>query len=159
SQDGGATWARENFASTGAYWCHAIVFNPADPNILYTAVTAQGSKSGIWRSKDNGQTWKQLAGGLPTPSLFNRTSLAIAPSDPKVIYAQICRAGSSSVLGIFRSANGGDSWKNITTTHFVKERQMTYNNAIVVHPTNANHVLCGGVDLHQTVNGGATWKK
>src|SRR5262249_2500060 len=84
---------------------------------------------------------------------------AIAPSDPKVIYAQICRAGSSSVLGIFRSANGGDSWKNITTTHFVKERQMTYNNAIVVHPTNANHVLCGGVDLHQTVNGGATWKK
>ena len=36
---------------------------------------------------------------------------------------------------------------------------MTYGNAIVVHPTDPNHVICGGVDLHRTTNGGNTWRK
>src|SRR5262249_17387870 len=129
STDGGTSWARENFVSSANYWCHAIVFNPADPNILYTAVSAQGSKSGIWRSKDNGRTWKHLRGGLPAPAFFSRTSLALAPSNPKVIYAQACRAQSDAVLGIFRSTDGGENWNDVMNAgHFTGEKQMSYNN-------------------------------
>jgi hypothetical protein len=36
---------------------------------------------------------------------------------------------------------------------------MTYGNSIVVHPNDPNHVLCGGVDLHLTTNGGGKWQK
>jgi photosystem II stability/assembly factor-like uncharacterized protein len=36
---------------------------------------------------------------------------------------------------------------------------MTYGNCIVVHPKDSNHVLCGGVDLHRTLDGGKTWRQ
>ncbi len=36
---------------------------------------------------------------------------------------------------------------------------MSYGNTIVVHPADPEHVLCGGVDLHRTINGGNTWRQ
>jgi len=47
----------------------------------------------------------------------------------------------------------------VTTTHFRQEQQMSYNCTIAVHPTDPNHVICGGVDLHLTTDGGATWSR
>jgi photosystem II stability/assembly factor-like uncharacterized protein len=43
--------------------------------------------------------------------------------------------------------------------HFADERQMSYGNAIVVHPQDPDWVLCGGVDLHRTRDGGRTWEQ
>ena len=43
--------------------------------------------------------------------------------------------------------------------HFADEDQIYYGNTIVVHPRNPDHVLCGGVDLHLTTNGGRTWRR
>ena len=43
--------------------------------------------------------------------------------------------------------------------HFSGEAQISYGNTIAVHPKNPDHVLCGGVDLHLTTNGGKRWKK
>src|SRR5262249_27359304 len=63
------------------------------------------------------------------------------------------------VLGVFRSDNGGSNWTNIAGSHFAKEGQMSYGNTIAVHPTNPNHVLCGGVDLHLTHDGGKHWNR
>src|SRR5207302_10353058 len=121
-------------------------------------VTAQGVSSGLWRSVDGGATWMHLTNGLPAPAKFNRATLAMAPSDPNVIYLQV--AGSDeNVLGIFRTSDGGNTWHNIGGSHFDGEGQMTYGNSIVVHPTDPNHVICGGVDLHRNTNGGNTWKQ
>ena len=39
------------------------------------------------------------------------------------------------------------------------EEQLSYGNTIVVHPTDPDTVICGGVDLHRTKDGGATWQK
>ena len=74
------------------------------------------------------------------------------------MYAQMGTPGRPSrVLGLFRSADAGDTWASIGGQHFNTERQMSYNNAIAVHPTDPDHVLCGGVDLHRTTNAGQTW--
>lgn len=156
SRDGGVTWAREEFLSTGNHWCHAILFHPTNSSILYATFTAQGSKSGIWRSMDGGHSWQQLRQGLPDPAKIVRTSLAIAPSNPHTVYALI---GDSDrkVLGVFRSDDDGQTWNDVTTAEFTGERQMSYNNTIAVHPGSPNHVICGGVDLHLTTDGGATW--
>ena len=162
SRDGGATWQREDFISAKNYWCHSIVFHPAKKGVIFATFTEQGTKSGIWLSEDGGKSWRQLSKGLPASEKFGRTSLAISPSNPDVIYAfaQNTLSGQSDLLlGVFRTANGGRTWKEIGGTHFAKEGQISYGNTIAVHPKNSNHVLCGGVDLHLTTNGGKTWTK
>ena len=71
----------------------------------------------------------------------------------------ICADSKERVLGVFRSTNRGASWTSIGGSEFNKEGQMTYGNCIVVHPTKPTVVLCGGVDLHLTTDGGKTWSQ
>jgi photosystem II stability/assembly factor-like uncharacterized protein len=157
SFDGGVTWARVPLVGGSFYRCHDVRFHPNEPGLIYVTISALGMQNGIWRSNDNGASWSQLAGGLPSPDLIGRTSLALAPSDPRIMYAQASRKGE--VLGVFRSSNGGDSWTSISGTHFIDERQMSYNNTIAVHPEDPDWVLCGGVDLHRTTDAGQTWTR
>jgi photosystem II stability/assembly factor-like uncharacterized protein len=158
SSDGGVSWARVPFvADDRSYRCHDVRFRPDRPGVIFATISAMGMDSGIWRSSDNGATWRHLADGLPSPDMVGRTSLALAPSDADIVYAQIAHKGA--VLGVFRSSDGGDTWDEIGGVHFTDERQMSYNNAIVVHPEDPDWVLCGGVDLHRTTDGGRTWKQ
>jgi photosystem II stability/assembly factor-like uncharacterized protein len=162
SNDSGVTWTRQTFISSQNYWCHSIVFDPKNKNRIYATFTEQGARSGIWRSVDGGKKWEHLTTGLPDSPLFGRTSVAISPSKPEVLYAFAKNEASGDkdlLLGVFRSTNSGDSWKSIHGTHFKSEGQISYGNSIVVHPTDPNHVICGGVDLHRTKDGGKTWKK
>jgi photosystem II stability/assembly factor-like uncharacterized protein len=156
SRDSGITWGRLTFPGDGPYRCHSIVFHPTTRDTLFTTIAARGAQSGIWKSTDGGVTWRQLKTGLPSPELMHRTSLAISPSRPAVMYAIAARS-NEGVLGVFRSDNSGSSWINTAGNHFQREGQMSYGNTIAVHPTNPDHVLCGGVDLHLTQDGGATW--
>ncbi|HXD96889.1 MAG TPA: hypothetical protein VN646_10125 [Candidatus Acidoferrum sp.] len=162
STDGGVTWTRATFITANNYWCHAIVFDPSRRGTIYATFTARGTGNGIYRSADGGRTWTQLRKGLPAPDRFGRTSLALCPAAPSVLYAfatDEASEASDRVLGVFRSRDGGTSWTSIARTHFRNEGQISYGNTIAVHPTNPNHVLCGGVDLHLTTDGGKTWKR
>jgi photosystem II stability/assembly factor-like uncharacterized protein len=161
SRDAGVTWARETFVSTSNYWCHAVVFHPTRAGVVFATVTNRGPASGIYKSSDGGVHWTQLTKGLPPSERIGRTSLAISPSNPDVLYAfasDMLSESADLLLGVFRTANGGSSWTDISGTHFRREGQISYGNTIAVHPTKPNHVLCGGVDLHLTTNGGKTWK-
>jgi photosystem II stability/assembly factor-like uncharacterized protein len=161
SSNGGLDWHRETFVSTKNYWCHSIVFHPTK-GVIFATFTERGARSGIWFSEDGGQRWTQLTNGLPDPENFGRTSLAISPSDPDVIYAfaECAHSARSNLLqGVFRTADAGKTWKEIGAKYFANEDQISYGNTIVVHPRNPDHVLCGGVDLHLTTNGGKTWRK
>jgi len=162
STDAGITWKRQTFLSPQNYWCHSVVFDPKKKGRIYATFTEQGTRSGIWRSVDGGNKWEHLTKGLPESSHFGRTTLAISPSNPNVLYAFAMNEASGDkdlLLGVFRSADGGSSWTGIHQSHFLKEGQISYGNTIVVHPTNPDHVICGGVDLHRTLNGGKTWEK
>lgn len=162
SFDSGVSWERETLVSDQNYWCHSIVFHPTTRGTIFATVTEQGSRSGIWRTTDGGKHWKHLSKGLPPPALFGRASLAISRSKPQVIYAIAADDSSESsdlMLGVFRSTNGGETWKDISGSHFDKEGQMSYGNTIVVHPTNHNFVICGGVDLHRTEDAGDSWRR
>ena len=162
SRDGGVSWRRETFISIKNYWCHAIVFHPTKRDVIFATFTEQGARNGIWLSEDGGEHWRQLSQGLPAPENFGRTSLAISPSNPDVVYAfaqNTLSDRSDLLLGVFRSADGGQAWREIGGRHFRAEGQISYGNTIAVHPKHPNHVLCGGVDLHLTTNGGKTWTR
>ncbi|MEP6569720.1 MAG: hypothetical protein ABJC10_08105 [Acidobacteriota bacterium] len=162
SFDSGVTWERETFAATENYWCHSVVFHPTKKGTIFAGLTEQGSNSGIWRTTDGGKHWLHLEKGLPESALFGRATLAISLSKPEVVYAIAANEDSESsdlILGVFRSPNGGDSWRKISRNHFAKEGQMSYGNTIVVHPTDPNYVICGGVDLHCTKDAGKTWRR
>ena len=161
TRDDGGNWQRETFISANNYWCHSIVFDPATQGLAYATFTGPGASSGIYRTSDGGATWAQLKTGLPPTDRIGRTSLALAPSNSRILYAisaELESAGADRVLGIFRSSNGGNRWTNIAGQHFKNEGQMSYGNAIAVHPLDPNHVICGGVDLHVTTNGGKSWR-
>jgi photosystem II stability/assembly factor-like uncharacterized protein len=160
SLDGGVSWTRRTFPMATNYWCHAVVFDHTQRGVIYSTITARSPTSGIYRSADGGATWQQLTKGLPATERFGRTALAISHSNPRVLYAFATdeHSGRSDLLlGVFKTTNGGSTWTNVAGTHFRNELQISYGNTIAVHPTNSNHVLCGGVDLHLTTDGGRTW--
>ncbi len=161
SSDRGAHWTPVALPATGRYWCHSIVYDPGTAGTLYVAITAQGAGSGIYRSRDGGGTWRRLAGGLPAAHQIHRASLALSASHPHILYTLISDAGTmgDSVLGVFRSNNRGATWAQVDQGHFVEEGQMSYNNTLAVDPTDPDRVVCGGVELHRTVDGGATWQQ
>jgi photosystem II stability/assembly factor-like uncharacterized protein len=162
SFDSGITWKRKTFISQNNHWCHSIVFHPAKKGTIFATFTEQGSRSGIYRSTDGGENWTHLTGGLPSAERIGRTSLAISLSNPKVLYAFAADELSKNadmMLGVFRSQDGGDSWTNVAGNHFRKEQQISYGNTIAVHPSNPNNVICGGVDLHLSTDGGRTWRQ
>ena len=161
SKDRGATW-KQLMPFEGHHWCHSIVFDRSTAGRVFIDVTAQGAASGLYRSEDGGAQWKHLTTGLPSSDRMGRATLAIAPSNPKVLYAFVADEHSDNadaLLGVFKTTNGGNSWTNVAGTHFAKEGQIGYGNAIAVHPQDPRVVICGGVDLHLSTDGGTSWTK
>ena len=97
SKDGGKTWAKVLFrdADTGAI---DLDFQPGNSRTLLAALwqtrrppwnvypPSNGPGSGLWRSEDGGDTWKQVTDGLPKEKP-GRIRVAFAPSSPKRVYA------------------------------------------------------------------------
>jgi len=131
--DGGATWQRTLFVNnrTGAI---DVVLDPSDPNVLYAAMwersrkawghTTNGPGSGLFKSLDGGATWQPVTSGLPTGSVVGRIGLAIAPSNPRVVYALVDnytptpptgRGNNPGRIGgeVYRSDDRGASWRKV----------------------------------------------
>ena len=173
SLDGGQTWERKLFVtdSTSAI---DLVMDPTDPNVLYAAMWEKmrgleyrrsgGPTSGIYKSTDGGDTWTELTNGLPNSGTEGRIGLAIARSNPNVLYAIYDNApfgGTESFLGVYRTTNSGESWEIISNTTNMNSIFSTfgwYFGQIRVDPTNENRVYCLGVELWKTENGGNSWE-
>ena len=97
--DGGRTWtpSLKISAKTGV---NDIAIDPGDPNTLYAAawerqrrkwndprVEPDFNESGLFKTTDAGKTWSRLSNGLPAARVTGRIGVAVAPSNPKVVYA------------------------------------------------------------------------
>lgn len=120
-----------------------------------------------WALLNNG--WPAGTGdGNPTGKVLGRIELAVARTDPNVIYAMGAHATSSNVLGVWRSNNGGVSWTQTAVGTGVQAQscanaasggtQMWYDAALTVDPNNAENVLLSGIDLFRSTNGGTTFQ-
>jgi photosystem II stability/assembly factor-like uncharacterized protein len=156
STDGGITWSAENFFNKG-YDCHAVVFGPR--GAILATLDARGVGNGIWRLPKLGAKtagWMGRFPGLPDGICFGRTSLAVAPSERRTVYA-LAGNRRGGVLGVFRSDDGGNTWRDVGGRHFRSEQQASYTNCIAVHPEDPEFVVAGGLDVHVSRNGGKTW--
>lgn len=141
TEDGGTTWTERLAAQV-----HELARDPIAPDVLWA-----GTHSGIYKSIDNGETWvKQSGDGLPT-SGTNRTEIAIAPSDPQVVYALFDGAGDS----FWRTTDGGTSWTQMDDD--ACDGQCSYNMTLRVSATDPDRVYRGTIRLFRSDNGGASW--
>ncbi len=122
------------------------------------------SMAEIWKTTDAGMVWKPIFDGQPIASIG---ALAVAPSDPKVIYAGTgesdIRSNLSSGDGVYKSTDGGQTWNNMGLRD---SRQIS---KIVVDPQNANIVYVAAFGhayapndergVYKSTDGGATWTK
>src|SRR4051794_2482691 len=179
--DGGKTWSAVLQApqpDRGITGCGDVAIDPAHPDTVYAvlyarrrtpwsfaagpAVTGARDAGGIFRSTDGGATWKKLAGGLPAAT--GRIGLAVFPKTPSIVYAvvQSDEAGSQNIDevisrrgGVFRSADGGDTW---TRQSGLNPRPF-YFSQIRVDPENDQRVYVLGYMLHVSEDGGRTWRE
>ncbi|MEA2164453.1 MAG: hypothetical protein QOK37_2580 [Thermoanaerobaculia bacterium] len=159
--DGGKTWNRvlnisENTGVTD------VVLDPTNPDILYAATYQRrrhvftlvdgGPESSIQKSTDGGKTWTKLKDGLPKEDM-GRIGLAIAPHNPKVIYATI--ESTRKAGGIFVSKDGGSSWKKVNDFN----AQGQYYGEIFVDPNDDDRIYGADVWVKVSDDGGKTWRK
>ena len=105
STDGGKTWKKtlDHKVDGREIGAIDIAMDPSNPNVLYAATYDKvrrpwtfgegGPGSGLWKSTDGGNTWRQLTNGLPT-GLLGRIGISIARSNPKIVYAVIENANA-----------------------------------------------------------------
>ena len=157
TSDGGQTWTVVLGGAVGT----DVVFNPADPNTVYAAIGTVngGALNGVYKSTDAGVTWTR-SGGAGTTALpatgVGRIALALAPSSPNVLFAGIQNSATGSLLGLFKSTDGAQSWTRLTAPDYCTP-QCSYNNIIRVHPANSNLVVAAGLPPYRSIDGGATW--
>ncbi|HEV8410661.1 MAG TPA: hypothetical protein VGQ30_09135, partial [Gemmatimonadaceae bacterium] len=101
--DGGKTWTNTKSISANTGFTE-VVMDPSNPDVLYAASLERerreygflpgGTETAIFKTRDAGKTWTQLAGGLPTGEL-GRIGLSVCRSKPSTVYAVIHAKGAA----------------------------------------------------------------
>jgi len=162
--DGGATWERVLFVDekTG---CSDIAMDPNNPRILFAGMwenyiktyerNSGGPGSGIYRSKDGGATWEHITDkGLPK-SPMGKIGIAIAPTNSNRVYALIETAMFEFKGVLWRSDNGGDSWKLISRDQAYTQRPFYYTRCVVA-PDDDDRVYFLAHGVWESTDGGKT---
>lgn len=131
-----------------------------DPTTYYFGATG----GGVWKSTDGAMTWTSVFDKQTVGSIG---SLAVAPSDPNVIYVgtgEACIRGNiSQGDGIFKSVDGGKTWHNVGL------RDSRAIGKVIVDPKNADVVYVAALGhpfgpnsergIFRTTDGGKSWNK
>jgi photosystem II stability/assembly factor-like uncharacterized protein len=138
----------------------AVAGVPGDSTTFYFGAV----NGGIWKTTDAGVVWTPIFDGQPIAAIG---ALAVAPSDPKTIYAGTgesdIRSDLSSGTGVYKSVDGGRTWLNVGLDD---TRQIS---RIVVDPQNSNIAYVGALGhaygpneqrgVFKSTDGGMHWNK
>ncbi|MEY3049292.1 MAG: hypothetical protein RL365_1330, partial [Bacteroidota bacterium] len=160
SVDGGKTWKRTLFVSDDTGIAE-VVIDPSNPEILYASAHQRrrhewtyiggGPESTLYKSTDGGETWREIAAGLPKSDM-GRIGLAVSPADPNWVYAIV--EGRYDKGGVYLSTNKGESWAKqggfSTSGNYYQE--------IFCDPLNKRKVFAMDTYMRHTEDAGVTFK-
>ncbi|HEX3168659.1 MAG TPA: hypothetical protein VHQ93_20465 [Chitinophagaceae bacterium] len=175
TDDMGITWRNvsDGFLKTGSVG--AIAVAESDPNVVYVGMGEHAVRGvmtsggdGVYKSTDAGKTWKKI--GLDLTQHIAR--IVINPKDPNIVYvaAQGTLYSRSKERGIYKSVDGGITWKNVL---YVDEKtgcaemSMDMNNPSILYAAMWEHgrlpwkVISGGPGsgLYKSTDAGEHWEK
>jgi len=171
--DGGKTWALVLKGANPSTGCSGLAMDPGKPDVLFAGMwdfrrkgwtfrsggptPDSPSQSGLFRTTDGGRSWQPLttgsAKGLPKPP-WGRVEVAIAPSDPKIVYAFI----ESKDSALFRSDDGGATWQERDKSQNMVWRPF-YFARLVIDPTRPDHLFKPDLNLIVSEDGGRSFSQ
>ncbi len=163
STDGGKTWKKILYVNddTGAI---SMAMDPSNPDVLYAAMwqmsrrhwtfSSGGPGSGLYKTTDGGAHWTNITHrpGLPG-GIFGKVGVAVAPSDPNVLYALIQANYQGQAGGLFRSDDAGRSWTLINNSMDITQRAFYYM-TVFVDPKDPNTIYLPNVGVYVSHDGG-----
>ena len=169
TEDGGLNWRRVLHVD-GATGASDVVIDPSNPRLLYAGLwqfvmdgsgrTSGGPGSGLWRSRDGGETWTRLEGGGLPASPWGRVGLATTAADPDRLYALIETSSNRDFAPVesypgtlWRSSDGGDSWSMVNDSNALHQRPLYYSR-VVAAPDDADEVHFMSVRHWHSTDGG-----
>src|SRR6267142_1780191 len=171
--DGGQTWQLAKSISPQAGFVD-VAMDPSNPEVLFAAswqrvrgpyfLNSGGPGSALWKTTDGGKTWTEVkAGGLPTTTK-GRIGIAIAASDPKVIYLMLeadtnanaqggpGKAPQTRPSGLYRSGDAGATWEKMNSTNV----RPFYYSQVRADPKDPNRVYFSSTPVNYSNDGGKT---
>jgi photosystem II stability/assembly factor-like uncharacterized protein len=172
SDDGGKTWKKVLYKDerTGG---SDVVIDPRNPKIVYASLWEEtlgpwedaniynGTRGGLFKSTDGGNTWNQLTKGLPENIV--QINVAIAPSRPDRLYATMqTKSGGGYTdphgLYVYRSDDAGENWVKITDDPRPEMKIGGGDLSIpVVDPKDPDTVYVTSIVTVRSTDGGKTW--
>jgi photosystem II stability/assembly factor-like uncharacterized protein len=156
SVDAGRNFTRLGFnVGEGAF---SLAAHPGQKDVYLAGINAYDA--GVIKT-ENGTDFRPVSPGLVFGGADSAYSaIAYAPSNPNIVYAGSGYEDNRVAKGIFKSANGGESWQSINNG--LKINGITgfphYVKSIAVHPTNPDIVFAAtGSGLYKSVDGGVSW--
>ena len=167
TEDGGSTWSAvlQISDATGAV---ELAMNPANPRELFAAMWQAerkpwtlidgGAEGGLYRTRDGGDSWELVGGGLPEASEdtpVGRIGVSIAASDPRRVYALVTAAEERG--GLYRSDDGGDTWTRVNGDRRFRARGWYYSH-VVADPTDPDTVYVLNAPFLKSVDAGKSFQ-
>lgn len=166
SINGGISWVQSLYIadSVGAI---DVIIDPINPNKLFAAMWERqrredyikygGPMSALYVTTNGGTNWNVVSGGFPSnASDMGRISLDICASNTQVIYALTAFANGNS-RGLYKSTDAGISWSLINSSVAGSSNYAWFNRICKVNPSNADNVICGGLNMERSINGGTSF--
>jgi photosystem II stability/assembly factor-like uncharacterized protein len=163
TRDGGKSWEKVLYLDdrTGAI---EIEFDPKNPHVLFAAMwegwrtpwtlNSGGAKDGLYRSSDEGTTWKRIEGnGMPEGPL-GRIGVSVSGADSNVVYALI----EAKKGGLYRSDDGGEHWALINADHRFRQRAWYFTH-VWADPKNVETVYIANTGLYRSSDGGKNFQR
>lgn len=138
---GGAATGRFSAVAPNGGTVLVLASDPSDDAVVYAGTR----RAGVFRSLDGGASWHAASRGLGGEQV---SALAVAASDPDVLYASIAGTGS----GVYRSGDRGESWRRVGAG------QVTGALGLAIQPTDRDVVVAAnGSRVWKTGDGGVSW--
>jgi photosystem II stability/assembly factor-like uncharacterized protein len=163
TRDGGKTWEKVLYLDdrTGGI---DVVFDPQNPHVLFAAMweayrtpwtlSSGGEKDGLYRSNDDGATWKRVEGnGFPEGPL-GRIGVSVSGADSNVVYALI----EAKKGGLYRSDDGGTNWALINDDHRFRQRAWYFTH-VWADTKDSNKVYIANTGLYRSIDGGKSFDR